>query len=507
MIFFYSIIDGIRILYMSAVKSVCVTPISSSGSDNHGSNYRWLINVLNKLKMKETIFYVLLAVALVLFLALFCYYSTSYQFDIVLIAVVITIVLLATGIIMEYLAVLLFMASMILLGIAPSHVVFSGFTSGGFWLIFAGMILSMALKVTGLADRLSNVLQRVFQGSYSNLVIGMVCFGALMAFIMPSATGRVVLMLPITIDFARANGFKAGSKGYSGLVIAGVFATYIAGFAILPSNLPNIILMGAIKSLYHHELSYAHYLWLNFPVLGLLKLLLLTFVVIKIFKEEPTKEQTAEKTKHSKVSFVEKRLMFYLVIVLIAWLSDSVIKLSPAWPALGMAVVCLLPGIGIIDHKQFFKNAKIEPLFYVGGLIGLSAVVSYIGLGNLLGNKMLAMLPLTPGHDAVNFYLLSLLSIVTGTLTTLPGVPAIMTPLSGSMAHSTHLPLMTVLMIQVVGFSTFVLPYQAPPILVALRISGLSLGTVSKMCLLMLVLSLIVLLPLDYYWWKFLGVF
>jgi len=64
----------------------------------------------------------------------------------------------------------------------------------------------------------------------------------------------------------------------------------------------------------------------------------------------------------------------------------------------------------------------------------------------------------------LNFASLSLVSLVTGIVATLLGVPAVLTPLAEQMAHSAGLPVKTVLMTQVLGFSTTIFLYQAPPL-------------------------------------------
>ena len=56
-----------------------------------------------------------------------------------------------------------------------------------------------------------------------------------------------------------------------------------------------------------------------------------------------------------------------------------------------------------------------------------------------------------------------------GLASTMPGVPAIMTPIAGDLAAASGLPLETILMIPVLGFSTVLLPFQVPPLIVGLR--------------------------------------
>lgn len=455
--------------------------------------------------MKKSLMYLMYGLVSLLLLGVFiafCMHGNSLTEDITLGGVIVTIGLLASGLVMEYLAVLIFLAVVMMLNIAPESVAFSGFTSPAFWLTFAGIPMGMGIKKTGLADRIAHFLVRFCKGKYLSLVIGMTIFGFFMAFIMPSAMGRMMLIVPILVAFAEANGFLPGSKGYNGLLLAGIFGTYIPGFAILPSNLPNIILMGSTASIFHMDLIYANYLLWNFPVLGIIKAVLMIVVVNYWFKDLPSDQVKNNILISSKFSTSERRLTFYIAIVLFAWFSDSLTHLSPAWPALIMAVVCLLPGVGILNHKSFMKEINVEPLFYVGGLIGLSMVLNYSGLGLLIGQKLMSILPFSPGHPLENFYLLSLTSALIGIVTTSPGIPAVVTPLSSGLANVTGLPLMDVLMTQVIGFSMFIFPYQGPPLLVAMRLGNLPFKKVTKLCLVMFLLSVIVLLPINYFWWE-----
>ena len=69
----------------------------------------------------------------------------------------------------------------------------------------------------------------------------------------------------------------------------------------------------------------------------------------------------------------------------------------------------------------------------------------------------------------------------------------------------TGLPVKTVLMMQVLGFSTMLLPYSSPPVVVALQIAGIRLGDAAKPTLIIAGLSFAVVAPIDFLWWRFLG--
>lgn len=401
---------------------------------------------------------------------------------------------------MEYLSFMVFLTTVLLVNLAPADIVFSGFSSPAFWLTFAGIPIGLAIQKTGIALRISEHLVKIFTGSYLVMLSGMALFGILIAFIMPSSSGRVILILPVLIAFARANGYDTGSKGYMGILIAGIFASNIAGFTILPSNLPNIILMGTASSLYHINLSYSRYFMLNFPILGLVKIILMLIVVRFMFNEKPSDINKKISTRSNTFTLPEIRLSLYITVLLIAWLSESITHLSPAWPALVIATICLMPKIGLLDHRNFMKEANMELSFYVGGLVGLSAVINYTGLGAVLGEKLINAFPYTAHHSFLNYYLLVILSTLVGLLTTLPGIPAFITPIANHLAQVTHLPLTAILTIQTVSYSMFILPYQSPPMMAAIAIGKLPFKTILKMCLIITALSFILIMPLDYLW-------
>jgi hypothetical protein len=62
-------------------------------------------------------------------------------------------------------------------------------------------------------------------------------------------------------------------------------------------------------------------------------------------------------------------------------------------------------------------------------------------------------------------------------------------------------------MVAAVGFTTVILPYQVPPVVVGLQAAGLSLRASLRLTVPLAALSLLVLVPLDFAWWKLIGYF
>ena len=164
-----------------------------------------------------------------------------------------------------------------------------------------------------------------------------------------------------------------------------------------------------------------------------------------------------------------------------------------------------MPGIGLVDRKAFSEQINYGSLFYVAGIMGLGALVDKSGLGARLAQAILEVLPLAPGHDVTNFVSLSAMSTLVSMFTTLPGGPAVLTPLAGEMAKASGMSIEAVLMSQVLGFSNPVLPYESAPLVVAMQLGGERLGAAQTLCLWLAAITILVLLPLDFLWWRLLG--
>ncbi len=192
----------------------------------------------------------------------------------------------------------------------------------------------------------------------------------------------------------------------------------------------------------------------------------------------------------------ERRLLGILVLALLLWATDSLHGIAPGWIALAAALVCMLPGVGMIGPRAFETATSFGTFFYIAGLLGMVSLIDESGLAGALGAEALGWLPLVPGRPAASFGGLVAAASAVGLVTTHPGVPAVLGPLAGPVAAG--LPLVSVLMTQTVGFSTMLLPYQSAPVMVALQLVDLRLAAATRLSLLLGTLTLLVLVPLDY---------
>ncbi len=409
----------------------------------------------------------------------------------------------ATGALPEHLTAIIFFTVAMLLRVAPPDVVFSGFSSAAFWLVFAGLVIGVAVKRSGLGERIASRLSLRFGTSYPGVVAGIMVVGVALGFLMPSSIGRAVLLMPIALAVADQFGFAPGRRGRTGIVMSAAFGSHVPTFAVLPANVPNMVLAGAAEKLYGYQPSYGEYLMLHFPVLGLLKATVIVLLIVWMFPDRVVDRPMAE--SRAPMSRPERLLGLILAVALVFWVTDIVHHISPAWIAMAAAVLCLAPLTGLVPPMAFNQQINYGSLFFVAGIMGLGAMVDATGLGKAMADAILSVLPLRPGQPDLNFLSLVVTTTLVGVVTTLPGQPAVMTPLAGDLAAASGLPLEVVLMIQVLGFSTILLPFQSAPLVVATQLGNESLLATQKLLAVLAAVTFLVLLPLDWLWWRLLG--
>jgi anion transporter len=417
--------------------------------------------------------------------------------------VVLAVGLWAFHLLPEHITGLIFMALAVLLAVAPPQAVFSGFASATMWLVFGGLFIAEAVRSTGLGERLARLLLDRYTSSYLAALIGVSVVATLLAFLMPATIGRVLLVIPIVCALAARMGFEPASPGYNGLLLAAIMTTYHSGTGILPANAPNLVLAGAAETLYGLEIIYAQYFLVQFPVMAMLKLVVSVAILVWVFPAHPKPAPTT--SPMSPMSTDELRLSLILIVAILFWATDFLHHIKAGWIALVAGLLCMMPRIGVIPMSAFNDRIRYGPFFYVASILGLGSVMTEAGLTKAMGDMLIGALDVTAGADAINFGKLVAMSTLTGVITTNPAQPALLAPLAAHFSEATGWSIKAVLMTMAVGYSTMLLPHMVPPVVVGFQVAGIRFRDAMRFVLPMALVSLIILVPLDYLWWRIIG--
>lgn len=419
--------------------------------------------------------------------------------------VVAVVGLWATSALPEYFTAIIFYVLAVTMTGVPREVVFSGFHSSASWIIFGGLIIALAVQTTGLGVRIADVILARIGGSYFRVLAGIVAVGAALALVMPSNTGRIMVMLPIFLALADRLGLEEGGNGRAGIALAVCAGTMFPGFAILPAAVPNMVMAGAAESIHGVRLTYGEYIFALGPPIAVISLVALPFMLWVLFPGSAG--AIAAQRESTPLGRGERRLLVVLVVSLALWATDFSHGVSPAWVALGAAVVCMLPAIGVLPASAMTRQVNYAPWFFVTGVIGMGAVVAHSSLGNIIGARLIAGAGLAPGADFANLAVLSTAGTVMGWVATVPGAPAIMTSFVENVATATGWPLRTAILAQTLSWSMALFPYQLPPVVLVMQLAGVRLGQAMRLLVAVTLLSWLVMLPAMYLWWRAIGLF
>lgn len=390
----------------------------------------------------------------------------------------------------------------LLTGFAPA-IVFSGLSSSAFWIVVGGILIGIAIRHTGLGPRVARSLASAISGSYIRILAGTAITALAFSMLMPSAMGRVLLLIPMVLSVADRFGFLPGRPGRTGMVLVATTVGFMPAGSILTALVPNLVLAGAAENLYGLRLQYSEYLLINFPVMGFGRTVAIVVLAAWLFRDHPG--TATPSALGERMSPRERTLAVALGVTLVAWWTDGWHGLAPAWPAIVVAAFVAVPGLRLVP-SDWPRRIDFDSVFYTAAVLAIGAMVSSTGFAEHAGTWLTQYVPFRPGADFINMLQLTALAAGLGLVVTNPGVPAVLGPLAGQLAETTGLSIQVVLMSQVAGFSNVILPYQAAPVLVGVVIGGLRLRDASVLLACVTGVTFALLLPLEYVWWRWLAI-
>jgi anion transporter len=393
-------------------------------------------------------------------------------------------------------------------GVVSPSVAFSGFTTPALWLVFAAYLLGGGMLQTGLARRMAFAIVRVFGNRFDRIVQGFCLIGFILNFLIPSGNARVALLIPIALEIQDAFGLKLKSRGSAALILATTLSAFFPGFALLTANVPNLVHIGVIESVGGLNISYGLWAYLHLPVLGIARLVLIYGVVrVFIWPKSPPTLQSDFLSGYStdRLTLNEKKMIVFLVIAVGLWATDFLHGVKPAWVGLSIALVAMLPRIGVLNEKAMIQHTNFPLLIYLASIFGLGTVLATTGLSEWAAGGIFGFIPLSEMSGAGQVTTVALITLSLAILTTHPAIPAVITPIIIAYGVEHGMDVSMLLMAQVLGLSVGFFPYQMPPMITAQGYGAFSSSQILRVMVPFGIASVILVIPLTILYWTLIG--
>ncbi|UCG11737.1 MAG: anion permease [Deltaproteobacteria bacterium] len=282
----------------------------------------------------------------------------------------------------EFIPAIFLVLASIILGVVPTKVVLSGFSSGSFFMAMSVFGIGAVLVRSGLTYRIVLWLLRRSPQSQLGYQFSMLVLGLLLTPVLPSANGRVALILPLLKDMKHSLRYKRGGVAATGLAAAAFTGVGLFSPVFLTSKSINFVVYALFPGQVQYQFSWGY--WAMAAAVAGLVMLLGHLIFSWLFfrnDEEPKLDRErvlAQLAIIGPVSRDEWIALGAIALFFLGVLTASLHKIHPPW--IGLAVFYLLLALGVFSKSNVRRDINWPFLLMLAGMISIVQTMSHLGL-------------------------------------------------------------------------------------------------------------------------------
>ena len=337
-------------------------------------------------------------------------------------------------------------------GILSFKEAFAGFADSTVILFAAMFVLGAALFQTGLARKIGMFVVRLFSGSETKLLVGILCLTACMSAFL-SNTGTVAVLLPIVMEIADSQGWSRGK-----LLLPMAYVSSAAGTCTMVGTPPNLTVNAVLSTYGFETVNFFEFAWYGIPM-TIVTILYLSTLGKKLIPDRGP-AQTAASNVNTDHHDPKKQLIaggtLIVVIIMLVW---GVVDLAII--AAAGALLCVVTGC--LNEKQAYQAIDWSTIFLFAGALSLANAMATTGAGSMIARLCVDLM----GGDPSPYLVLTVLFFVTDILTEFmsnTASAALLCPIGLEIAAVLEVsPIAIVLSIGFAASAAYLTPVSTPP--------------------------------------------
>jgi len=396
------------------------------------------------------------------------------------------------------------------LGVVGVDVAFSGFADDTPWFLLAAILFGALAIKSGLARRIAFGVMLRAGTSYSRLLLGLIVADALITFCVPSGVPRVIIMASIALGVNEAFGLERGSNISRGMLLILTYAATVFDKTII-AGVATITARGAMQRFGHLEVLYSQWLLAYLPV-DLVLIVVAWRLTLRFF---PPEKQTLpggkaylenELAKLGGWKPIEKKALVFVLVAVALWLTDWLHHIPASKIALGVALVAILPRIGVLGMEDL-RRVDYLLLFFIASVVSMGKVLTATKSLDVFTQVLFGWITPLIGHPYlapfalywIGFvYLLFLASGISMLGTSMPGL------MTYASAH--HLNALALGMIWTFSAGATIFVYQSSVLIVGYSYGCFRAKDLLRLGLCVSVLNSLLLLIVVPFYWPLIGI-
>jgi di/tricarboxylate transporter len=336
------------------------------------------------------------------------------------------VIWLANGVTAPAYIGLMVLAAYILLldhSVVPVQTILSGWTTSVVYMVVAGFLLAGAVSESGLGKRIALFFVSRFVHSFQSLIVYCYIVNIILCVVIPHPWPRGMLMASILAQTMSGRLPKEHVRQINLAIFAGAVSTSLMFLTGDPTFSSVVITLSETRVSFTQWMVYMAIPGLFISTLACISQLL----VFRLPNHRINQEQfKAEAALLGPVTGKEKRLVFWLLVAVVLWLTGSLTGLDAGWVTAIITVILSLPVIGGVIDVKSLKSVSIDTPLFIVAVLSIGAVSKVSGMSDWLAQMLLSLgIPSDPWLFAPVAALLCMaLHMVTGSSMSAMGVIA-----------------------------------------------------------------------------------
>lgn len=287
----------------------------------------------------------------------------------------------------DYVVTIIMCTSWVAFKAVPFSTVFSTFATDSWWLMLGALGMGVAVAKSGLLQRLSMQIMRLFPFNFIGQVLAILVSGLIVSPLIPSITSKAAIVAPFSLGVSDSLGFERKSRGAAGIFAAMFTSCANTAPLFLSASYMGYVLLGVLPAS-----EKVHFNWINWLIAalpwGILMLAGSLAAIMLLYRPESIPASRAGIDQQLQdlgpVSRKEKVTLLILITALLAWITEPWHHLSAT--AVALFALCILLAADIYDRNDFRQAIPWDALISIGGIISLGPVLSYLHIDRYLGH-------------------------------------------------------------------------------------------------------------------------
>lgn len=313
-----------------------------------------------------------------------------------------TVVWWACGVAQPAFVSAIYLALLILTGTSDTATVFASWTKMQMWMVIGAYLITAAVKESGLGERIAYWFALKFVRDWRTLVYSIFALTFILSILIPHPFPRAFMILAVMLAICDAAKMSKADKNKVGFL---VFAASAPGSMFFLTG--DATLNPLVASYATDGCSFIQwFMYMSVPML--VATLCTLFLGLFLFKPEKEMqidfdEVRARQQELGSVTMKEKRTIFWLVVAIALWLTESVTGLNIGFVTLIIGAVLALPILGEVLAPVTWNSVPINTLVFLTAAMGIGTVGGATGMNDWIANVVL------PSSVPSNIFVLALL--------------------------------------------------------------------------------------------------